>query len=271
MISLGSDPEMFFVSPETGAVPAGYVFDKLGLEHKHTHMFFGNLYVDGFSLELQPEPGTPEMVVEYFMALQEQGQRYADELGLTIKIIPEIQIDIAWTKKQKETAIFGCDPDKSAWGEACKPASINAAIHPMRYAGGHIHVGMVGSPRHFDKNIEEVIKALDRTVGLFSHFIANGRDNHRRQIYGRPGIYRYQPHGLEYRTPSNTIMETPEKFLHALNVAEATVEAFDAGFEFREILPDELVYQALYANDCSATKTLYQRVIAALGVPTWRD
>lgn len=268
-LTFGSDPEMFFTDEGGKVLPAGVVFDKLGIEHE-TPIMAGNLYVDGAALEVQPDPSEdPAEVVYNLRRLLEAGLEVANAYGTTIQIVPELPIDLKWCEKDERLAIFGCDPDQSAWGEGCKPGTIDAASHPWRYAGCHIHVGVVGDPAFFQTHnrIQVVSKFLDRTVGLAAMVISSGSDERRREIYGRPGIYRYQEHGMEYRTPSNPILLTPEVMEFIFKLAGEVVLLTDQGQldPMQEIIPDGLILEVLRSGDLSSAAKLYQLVSEVYG------
>lgn len=93
---------------------------------------------------------------------------------------------------------FGCDPDFNAW----KNGDINkkpvCKDKTFRTAGGHVHIGME------DKSpfeIIRIIRNMDKYLGVWS--VVADKDDARRQLYGKAGAFRPQPHGCEYRTLSN--------------------------------------------------------------------
>jgi len=56
------------------------------------------------------------------------------------------------------------------------------------------------------ENINSVVKMLDLSIGLACVWLTKYQseaESERRMIYGKAGEYRIQPHGIEYRTPSN--------------------------------------------------------------------
>lgn len=94
---------------------------------------------------------------------------------------------------------FGCDPDYNAW-----TVSINdKPIHPnknFRTCGGHIHFGLSKNERNIH-NIMRIIRNMDETLGVWS--VITDPDTERRNLYGKSGAFRPQPHGGEYRVLSN--------------------------------------------------------------------
>jgi len=99
---------------------------------------------------------------------------------------------------------FGCEPDFDAYtnGEIRKIPEFFKTTH-TRYAGGHIHLGG-------DFNCPPFVAALfaDLIITLPSYCIRRGpqfnkRWRDRAMHYGKPGIFRPKPYGIEYRTPTN--------------------------------------------------------------------
>jgi len=271
MITYGTDPEAFFGVRKV--LPAGVVFDKVMLSHTY-RTEFGNLYVDGAALELQPLPsGNAEEVVDNLRGLLATAvNELAEPTNTRISIVPEMRINLNWCNKDPQLAVFGCDPDRSAWGDSCRPASIDASKHPWRYAGCHLHFGDTNQPTYFleDDNIVTMSRALDRTVGLASMALGENRDKHRRHTYGRPGVYRVQPWGMEYRTPSNVILQSPDLMRFALSIAGETVKTVQGGHyeAIREVIPDDLVVEILGGDNHQAAKKLYNLMVTAFGFPT---
>ena len=258
MITYGCDPECFF-SDKGSIIPAGVVFED------RIHFNEGDLYVDGAALELQPNfSPEPEEVTANLFSLLKRGRELTD---LEVAVVPEMPIDLGWCEQYPELAEFGCDPDESVWGEECIPGTIDASKHPWRYAGFHIHLGV--SPRFFLNEVikEQTIKSLDRTVGLVSLALSKGTGDRRRDIYGRPGIYRIQPHGIEYRTPSNVLMSSPERVESIFRLAGETLQlVMDGYYEEFFLIPDELVVQALKFGSWQQATDLSNLLLTALGL-----
>jgi len=92
---------------------------------------------------------------------------------------------------------FGCDPDYDVWRLTIndKPTCTDPNF---RTCGGHVHVGLE------DKSPESMIhtiRVMDKYLGVWS--VIMDPDTKRRQLYGKAGCFRPQPHGCEYRTLSN--------------------------------------------------------------------
>ncbi len=123
----------------------------------------------------------------------------------------------------KQARTFGCDPDYNAWtGEQNRKP--HAKDPTFRTCGGHVHIGLSNKD---PLNIMNVIRNMDKYVGVWS--ILADHDKKRRELYGKAGCFREQPHGTEYRTMSNfwifsdeLISEVWDRTQQAVNKAHNT-------------------------------------------------
>jgi len=264
-VTVGCDPEAFFV--QAGKVlPAAIVFNEIaGRETIETDG--GNLIVDGAALEFQPNASSnPAIVVGNLKHLLATANQMARDYGTQIAMVPELAFDVSWCDRDPRLAVFGCSPDKSAWGESCQPATIDASKHPYRYAGAHIHLGP--DREFFRDTIDVYAKALDRTVGLASMIISQDHDYKRRSVYGRPGVYRHQPWGMEYRTPSNFILRSPDTMKFILELAMTTVRLAHGQYEnMCKVLPDRLVVEVLRDGNLPDAARAYATMANAFSLP----
>ena len=94
-----------------------------------------------------------------------------------------------------QAKLIGCDPDFDAYqGGAMRRGA--PPLTKWRNAGGHIHLGG-------DFQCPDFVAALfaDLVVGLAGGTVGVRRSK-RDLWYGRPGVYRPKPYGIEYRSPS---------------------------------------------------------------------
>jgi hypothetical protein len=114
-----------------------------------------------------------------------------------LKISPSMDFDKAMLTEELDWEV-GCDPDMSAYTQA-----FNEAVtyeNTMRFAGGHVHVGIEEKDDDMDL-IYNIVKALD--VLFLDMVVREDKDQLRKEIYGTPGRFRVKPYGLEYRSLSN--------------------------------------------------------------------
>ena len=261
-ITLGSDPEAFFI--KSGSVyPAALAFEEY-IGNNVVDLPTGSIIVDGVAIEFQPYAATePEEVVHNLKPLLKFGYEMSKETNVELRVIPEYPFDLKWCESDPSLGEFGCSPDVSAWGDECLPATIDASKHPWRYAGCHIHIGVAGNPGYFNDTavIERVSKSLDRTVGLTAMVLNRNLDRRRRSIYGRPGIYRHQPWGMEYRTPGNILLNKPTTMKFIFKLTKKVVELSEEHYKTMEaIVPDDILLQTLRGDDLNLAYELYLRM-----------
>ena len=103
-----------------------------------------------------------------------------------------------------EQVQLGCAPSLNTYGLDGRKE--NGRDLKYRFAGGHMHFGLVLHP----EVTESIVKALDAILGVACVSLFAGIDNElRRLYYGLPGEYRLPKHGLEYRTLSNAWLIHP--------------------------------------------------------------
>jgi len=100
--------------------------------------------------------------------------------------------------QSEQARTFGCDPDFDAYqGGAIRRMPEDVGESPWRGAGGHVHIGG-------DFQCPDFVVALfaDLWLGVFAHGVQGCSE--RSKWYGKPGIFRPKPYGIEYRTLGST-------------------------------------------------------------------
>lgn len=97
-------------------------------------------------------------------------------------------------------AEIGCSSDNDAYAQPGRFERQPFQIHDLglhRFCGGHIHVqyNKNNVPPHIFAQFMDVVACLP--------FLSWDKQQERRKFYGKPGIYRDKPYGIEYRTLSN--------------------------------------------------------------------
>lgn len=197
--TLGSDPE-FFIKDKEGKLKS--IIGLLGGTKEAPKM------IDDFGAFRVQEDN---VAAEYNIPPSESKERFIQHILWPQKVIAQIigtdkyeistlasasfpDIELVHPKAQE----FGCDPDFNAWKDGKENAKPQCKDKNFRTAGGHVHIGMDDkSPL----NIVRTIRNMDRFVGVWS--VITDQDDKRRQLYGKSGSFRPQPHGCEYRTLSN--------------------------------------------------------------------
>jgi hypothetical protein len=116
----------------------------------------------------------------------------------------------------------GCSEDFSAYDEDPTTARVTPAIcdwGQKRFFGGHIHIG-------HKLDIEPAIMARFCDLYLSLPAISGKADiqGPRRVWYGRAGVFRPKPYGMEYRTLSNFWMD-PLEFNHRSRAIDINTRA----------------------------------------------
>ena len=127
----------------------------------------------------------------------------------------------------KDSRISGCSPEYCAYSlSSINPNKVKNFFKKsnFRTAGGHIHLGTdLGKD---DIKSVMLVRMLDLFLGT-TCLILEDSDHHfeRRKIYGQLGRYRQPKHGIEYRTPSNFWLMSP-------NLVELVCEICDFCISF---------------------------------------
>jgi hypothetical protein len=198
LATLGSDPE-FFIQDKQGQLKS--IIGMLGGSKEHPAFLddFGEFKMqeDNVAAEYNIPPAhTREQFIEYVQFPQQAISRIigTDKYSISKRAsasFPEQEL------RHPKALEFGCDPDYNAWNMQMNPKPI-CDDPTFRTAGGHIHIGVKNrKPRE----VLRIIRAMDKYLGVWS--VITDTDTKRRQLYGKAGAFRPQPHGCEYRTLSN--------------------------------------------------------------------
>lgn len=118
-----------------------------------------------------------------------------------------LKLEVAWDKAEHvftakqldspQARTFGCEPDYDAYEGGRRRIDV-PDFGRTRFCGGHIHLGG-------DFKCPDWVAALfaELFIVLNSDFPLNKVGGERIKWYGRPGVYRPKPYGIEYRTPNN--------------------------------------------------------------------
>jgi hypothetical protein len=148
-----------------------------------------------------------------------------------VDIEPDMYLPYLDEERILQGFIFGCDPDEDAIIPDYKCETIDVAKHLYRYGGGHFHIGSENS-----EVAEMMKKVYNPFLRLLAIFVGNvsiafsdfpTEEKMRAETYGKPGRFRFQKWGIEYRSPSNSwisnidtinlMFEGAEKSVYFLN------------------------------------------------------
>jgi hypothetical protein len=203
--TFGSDPEFILVDESgrprsaIGIVPGGKGMLKEGVRFFH----------DNVLAECNVKPAeSPEGAVENFG----RALRIYSEMVRPYKItaLPSACFDEAEIS-HPEARRAGCSPESCAYSLkeiSNKRVKKSFRKNGFRTAGGHMHLG--GVEREHEQCVM-MVRLLDLFVGIPTLIVDSSPEGiKRRKLYGKPGRYRTPEHGLEYRTPGNFWLSSPE-------------------------------------------------------------
>lgn len=192
-VSFGADPEFFVKERKTGTIiPACGLFGG----NKGAPVILSNeggYLEDGVTIEINVAPadniGTVRTRILNLISMFEQ--RFPDHV---LECAGAAEFDKRELRKHRTAMEIGCSADMCAWGFRRAPQIKDMGA--MRFAGGHIHVGMDPWPEGLEKKF--VIQWLD-LFALIPSIREINVDRYR--YYGRPGLYRETGYGVEWRSP----------------------------------------------------------------------
>lgn len=204
-VSLGADPELF-ITNKAGTMQS--IIGLLGGTKEEPRIIddFGGFKVqeDNVAAEYNiPASYTREQFIQHILWPQKVIHALigADQYNISNLASASFpKTELTHPKAQE----FGCDPDYNAWKNGKENNKPTCRDKTFRTAGGHVHIGLNGADILSSKeprNILRVIRNMDKFLGVWS--VVVDKDDKRRQLYGKAGAFREQPHGCEYRTLSN--------------------------------------------------------------------
>jgi len=235
--TLGADPEFFIELPNgqmkaiTGLI-GGTKENPLAIDD---HGDF-KIQEDNVAAEYNIPPSySKEKFIQHIL----WPQTYIASLLGTDKFTISRKASASFPKKElrdPRTQEFGCDPDFNIWtlGINERPSCDDKTF---RTCGGHVHIGLEDQSH---ENIIRVIKNMDHYLGVWS--VVADADEKRRQLYGKAGCFRPQPHGVEYRTLSNFWIFSPETISEVWDRTQAACN--DMNTEYDEQLIQDIINNA---------------------------
>jgi len=293
----GADPE-FFVANKKGTILNSDKF----FPHKTKPLIIkqepddrwlgvgeaiGKLYFDG----IQAEFGiTPTYCRVYFIMRTKRILTTAADMieGNRITLKPSVKVQKRILDQAHDDAkIFGCMPDYNAYTLTVNTPEMNAEKHPYRYAGGHIHIGLVGieyggglADPYYSRQREMItsekehirwVKSLDFFVNLLTlPFDNSPAAKRRRSKYGKAGCFRPTPYGIEYRSLSCWWLKSPIFVSMVLGLASLGTAFAYRKYGYEKLLQtinisEEDVRGAINESDVVYAKKVWRSVRALIG------
>lgn len=261
-ISLGADPEFFFVDKNGNTVGSEKIIPLNG----GFKTIAGNIIVDGVQAELNPRSSTCRQSFSNFIHTQVEVIRSAlrKHKGISVTLSPMVDVSKEELMSLSEgSRTFGCAPsfnvDKTM---ELKIKSRDALTYLKRSAGGHIHLGCVGMACM--QNVPEFVNILDIVVGNTCVLLDRDVGNiERRKTYGMAGEFRLPKHGIEYRTLSNFWLRhyTVMSFVMSLaRVSVAIANSPTVRKQFLDAVDIEQVRKAINNNNFSLALKNFNKI-----------
>lgn len=198
-ITIGADPEIFFVEARTN-IPRS-AEGLIGGDKFHPVPMDGlpegfMVQEDNVAAEFNIPPATTQ---EQFTSSIFQGVKYVQEIAkankLKLAFVPELDFPLAQLQTE-HCQTLGCNPDFNSWTEEANPQPV--APLTMRTAAGHVHIGWY-QPQWLD--VLWVARLFDLYVTVPSILVTT--KNRRRELYGKAGACRPKQYGVECRSADN--------------------------------------------------------------------
>lgn len=148
-------------------------------------------------------------------------------LGLhnqSLVILPSAELNNKFLNTE-QAKMFGCEPDLNVYLRDYNEAPCSNTN--LRTCGGHIHVGFTNADSLNFTYKENLVKAMDITLGLESLLLDT--DDRRREMYGNAGSFRVKNYGIEYRTLSNFWIANNDLISWAYNNTMKAIELVNSG------------------------------------------
>ncbi len=263
--TVGSDPEIFVTDSSGAIIPAWKFLPSKTEAEYYEGTYYGKAYWDGFQAEFSPNSNT---CLAYHLDAVQAGlktiliaaRKKFPDARLDIRSVLPVDPETLETAEDKYVE-FGCMPSINAYGLSGN--NLPGRQVPMRFAGGHLHLGMKPEYRS-----PEGIKGMDAILGVACVSMFAEFDNPvRREYYGLPGEYRTPPHGLEYRALSNAWLMHPLLANFVFDVGRA---AYRFGLSGLNTLPEDEVVDIMLRSDVDKARafmtkhsTTFNSVISA--------
>jgi hypothetical protein len=249
-LTLGADPELFMVDAAHAFVSA--VGKIGGTKRRPQPLPIG----EGFAVQ------EDNVAVEYNIPASESKAAFNNNIARAMSYLSDrvSQMGLRFVNESAvsfpmaelctpEAMTFGCDPDYNAWDNGKVNPRPRADDPTLRSCGGHVHVGYTFTSK---KDVINFIKHMDMaTIGS----VLMDKGERRRQLYGKPGAFRYKPYGCEYRSLSNFWVFDSK---HTDWVWDATEMALDAwqNNKFDVEANRDLILDAINNGNKAAAKQL---------------
>lgn len=165
---------------------------------------------------------------------------------------------------------IGCSPDFDAYrplNDLQRPPFVADNLGDQRFCGGHLHL------QYNKEKCPPFVMAQFMDLVVTLPFLSWDKQGKRREFYGKAGIYRDKPYGIEYRTPSNFWLKPEFRRENLYAMAENCFEIARAVDARSKALQDDYVripwgdvQKAINEEDQKAGAELLQFVLGTTSI-----
>jgi len=218
--TIGTDPEFFILGRDTqkGKKAADFTpgtkDDVEDLKNGYA------VHADNVMLELNIPPATSKkgFINNILVGKSKLQDIIGDDF---LSVVPSMTFEKEDLKEDHDWEI-GCDPDLSAYTKNENPKI--EFKDGVRYAGGHVHVGL---PPELSEDMDVVVDMVKAMDYLFLDMVVREDNNQsRKDIYGTPGRFRFKDYGFEYRSLSNFWLKDIVKMGRVYDIVQEVVNNY---------------------------------------------
>ena len=197
--------EIFSVTPTFAGYPRKEVVKNYGAGPFTSYEYeidqAGKITEDGLAVELVVNPNeNANVVFGNLINLMRITQQMLQSRDAQLTAIPKIDFAKRYLTRP-ELRVLGCSPDQSIYTGKIESPAIDPKSFNWRTSGGHFHFSCGVTSM---EEIQRFILLADLSLGLADVLLDHtALAQRRRDLYGQPGKFRVQPHGIEYRSCSS--------------------------------------------------------------------
>jgi len=221
--AVGTDGEFFLIG-ENG-VPCSSI-GIIGGEKGDPVLCEGGGYLeDCVAVEINPRPATfsegKEVFANNIISCIEEVRAKIAPLNLKVDISPA-QLFPKSQLSCRAANLSGCSPSYNAWTRE-RITPVDLAATQWRFASGDLHLSWNQLEDKMERREEKLLAVKIIDVAMVCAEVMLSEPNERRYGYGRPGICRPTPYGVEYKSASNFWMGSRELMEWAFLVGRWTI------------------------------------------------
>lgn len=254
-LQIGLDPELLLRERSTKKVVSAIPVIPEGKENPRDLGKGFKVLHDNVLVEFNIPPASTSK--QFIANLREGFRRINKVVGKEYELLPQAShhFDKEFLEAH-DARRFGCSSEYDAYEmRECEAPDANT---DLRSCGSHIHLGRKDFENPSDEVLSDpysknrIIQLMDLFVGLPLTLIDKDRTSgERKKLYGRAGRLRPTAYGVEYRTPPNYYLRTPElaELVFDLTKHAVSVENDGKAQEVLEILSPDKVQTAINTSN----------------------